>query len=331
MGKHGLMREAPMVSVVIPTYNRKDMLKECLESLFNQTYPKDKYEIIVVNDGSTDGTEEVLKEYAKKAPCAFKWLTQQNKGSYAARNLGIKNAGGEIICFTDDDCIADKRWLEELVKGFTDEGIGGVGGRIIAYNPKTMLEKYVEMDQASEIREPLYTCNAAYKKGVLERVRGFDSYFRSGGDVDMSIRVTLEGYKLKYASDAIIYHKHRETLKGLIKQRYNYGIGTAVLSKKYRYSLIFTQSIIIELLRLLYLVVALPIKFKNKRLNSIIDIIVTSAYILGMIKGILFDRYEGKEYRRGKIKLELFEKKKILNVFFRKLREWKWRKDRIPP
>ena len=70
------------------------MLKECLDSLFNQTYPKDKYEIIVVNDGSTDGTEEVLKEYAKKAPYAFKWLTQQNKGPCVARNLRVKMREG---------------------------------------------------------------------------------------------------------------------------------------------------------------------------------------------------------------------------------------------
>ena len=109
------MREAPMVSVVIPTYNRKDMLKECLESLFNQTYPKERYEIIVVNDGSTDGTEEVLNEYAKKAPCAFKWFTQQNKGPCVARNLGVKNARGEIICFIDDDCVAEKKWIENLI------------------------------------------------------------------------------------------------------------------------------------------------------------------------------------------------------------------------
>ena len=103
------MNDTPQVSVVLATYNRKELLKECLESLFNQTYPKDRYEIIVVNDGSTDGTEEVLKEYAKKAPCIFKCFSQENKGVAAAMNLGIKNAEGDIVCFTADDCIADEK------------------------------------------------------------------------------------------------------------------------------------------------------------------------------------------------------------------------------
>ncbi len=319
MGKHGLMREAPMVSVVIPTYNRKDMLKECLESLFNQTYPKDKYEIIVVNDGSTDGTEEVLKEYAKKAPCAFKWLTQQNKGSYAARNLGIKNARGEIICFIDDDCIADKRWLEELVRGFTDDGIGGVGGKIKAYSLKTSVEKYAKMDQESAIRNSfLITCNAAYRKDILEIVGYFDSYFRSGGDNDMGIRVTWKGYKLKYASNAIVYHEHRTTLSDLIKQRYNYGVGEAILSKKYGYSSIFMQFIIIKLLGLFYSVAALPIKLEKDM--QILNIIVTSAYVLGMIKGILLDRYRVERWKSEQIRLEFLEEMKILRAF-RKLRK----------
>ena len=88
------MKDYKFVSIVLATYNRKELLKECLKSLFNQTYPKDRYEIIVVNDGSTDGTEEVLKEYAKKAPCAFKWLTQQNKGPCVARNLRVKMREG---------------------------------------------------------------------------------------------------------------------------------------------------------------------------------------------------------------------------------------------
>jgi len=125
-----------------------------------------------LNDGSTDGTEGVLDEYTKKAPYAFKWFTQQNKGPSAARNLGIKNARGEIICFTDDDCIADKRWLEELVKEFTDEGIGGVGGRILAYNPRRIVEEYAKMDQESAIKNVflpfLITCNAAYRRDVLK-------------------------------------------------------------------------------------------------------------------------------------------------------------------
>jgi len=312
--------EVRFVSVIAPTYNRKEMLMECLTSLFNQTYPKDRYEIIVVNDGSTDGTEEVLKEYAKKAPCAFKWLTQQNRGPSAARNLGVKNARGEIICFIDDDCVAEKKWIENLISGFVMEKIGGVGGKIKAYNPKTSVEKYARMDQESAIRNSfLITCNAAYRRDVLESVNGFDSNLRYGGDdIDVGIKVKQMGYELKYAPDAIVYHKHRTTLNDLVKQRYNYGVGEAILSKKYGYSSIFMQFIIIKLLGLFYSIAALPIKLEKNM--QILNIIVTSAYILGMIKGILFDRYRGERWKSEQIRLEFLEEMKILRAF-RKLRK----------
>jgi len=319
MGKHGLMREAPMVSVVIPTYNRKDMLKECLDSLFNQTYPKDKYEIIVVNDGSTDGTEEVLKEYAKKAPCAFKWLTQQNKGSYAARNLGIRNARGEIICFTDDDCIADKRWLEELVKGFTNGGIGGVGGRIIAYNPRKIVEEYAKMDQESAIKSVfppfLITCNAAYRRDVLEIVGGFDPYFRNGGDNDMGIRVTWKGYKLKYAPDAIVYHKHRTTFMGFIKQQYAYGTGCSRLGKKYFYFPL-KEIFILLIFKLCSNIISFPrvIKSENKKKelsNIFLNVLSIFFYLIGIVSGYLFQNYPKDRIIRDKIESLILFKNEI--------------------
>jgi glycosyltransferase involved in cell wall biosynthesis len=134
----------PFVTVLIPTFNRKEALKGCLESLFIQTYPRDKFEIIVVNDGSTDGTENLLEEYEKKAPCKLKWYNQSNSGIGAARNLGIKKSVGEILCFIDDDCIADKNWIKNMVNCFSDNKIGGIGGKIVARKVETIAEKYAE-------------------------------------------------------------------------------------------------------------------------------------------------------------------------------------------
>jgi len=272
-----------------------------------------------VNDGSTDGTEEVLKKYAKKAPCAFKWFTQQNKGSYAARNLGIEMAKGEIICFIDDDCIADKHWIEKLVEGFTDGWVGGVGGQIVAYNPKTVLEEYSKMDQERAVKYSsfLITANAAYRKDILKMVGGFDCLFRSGGDNDIGIRVTSRGYKLKYAPDAIVYHKHRATLKSLIKQRYNYGFWEAVLSKKYECSPIFMQFVVINLFRLFYTLILLPLRlFKENRNLLLLNIIVIFVYTLGLINGILFGKYSGKKER---IEGDFLEDMKITNAIRKKL------------
>lgn len=200
------------------------------------------------------------------------------------------------------------------------EKIGGVGGKIKAYNPKTSVEKYARMDQESAIRNSfLITCNAAYRRDVLESVNGFDSSLRYGGDdIDVGIKVKQMGYELKYAPDAIVYHKHRTTLNDLIKQRYNYGVGEAILSKKYGYSSIFMQFIIIKLLGLFYSIATLPIKLEKNM--QILNIIVTSAYILGMIKGILFDRYRGERWKSEQIRLEFLEEMKILGTF-RKLRK----------
>ena len=106
------------VSVVIPTYNRKERLKDTLESLFHQTIPKDQYEIIVVDDGSSDGTEELVQVMIKTSPCSLRYFKQKNQGQAAARNLGIKNAVAEIIGFTDDDCIVDAGWIQKAADYF---------------------------------------------------------------------------------------------------------------------------------------------------------------------------------------------------------------------
>ena len=95
----------PLVSVVICTYNRRDLLQRCLLSLLEQTHPKDDYEIIVVDDGSTDGTADLLQELARSSDRALRCFRQENQGSATARNLGIAMAGGEIIASIDERTI----------------------------------------------------------------------------------------------------------------------------------------------------------------------------------------------------------------------------------
>ena len=312
------------VSVVIPTYNRKDLLKDCLESLFNQNYPKDMYEIIVVNDGSTDGTEEVLEEYEKKSPCRFKWFTQQNRGSYAARNLGIENAEGEIICFIDDDCIADRNWIKNLVKCFSDEEVGGVGGKNIAHAPETIVGRYAKKNILLDYQKRLalnsqgylfhiITSNAAYKRNVLRKIRGFDTNFRSGGDIDLSIRVQLEGFKLKYCPEAVVYFKHRTTIKGLLKQFYGYSKGRIRLHKKYRKNYSPLNILLKFCRRLIARILAIPYRLlklysaKDKTLyisELFIDVLIYAVMIVGVIKEAYLNReYSGEVYD---IELEKF-------------------------
>ncbi len=330
------MREEPFVSVVVPTYNRREMLKECLDSLFNQTYPKDMYEIIVVNDGSTDGTGKVLEEYAKKAPCKLNWLNQKNQGISAAMNTGIKNTGRDIICFTGDDCSADKNWIKNLADSFSDETVGGVGGKVIAYNLDTIIEKYTEergvlnQEKFRSINF-IITGNAAYRKEVLTAIGGFDVNLRSCDDIDISIMTQLKGYTLKYNPKAIIYHRHIPTLKGLIRRQYDYGRGYAQLHRKYTKDFNPSYTIALLTLRMINKIVTYPLGFfkvffMKDRIyylsESFLDLIVIASNLSGIIKETLFGgKYPGEKINQ---KLDFVEEQsmsalvgKIFSKFFK--------------
>jgi len=124
------MDHLPSVSVVITTFNRINMLKECLDSLADQNYPSEKTEVVVVNDGSTDQTKEMLDSFRKKASFDLKVINQENMGYIKAAIEGVKHAGREILCFTGDDCVCDKNWIKNLTQGYVDQNVGAVGGKI---------------------------------------------------------------------------------------------------------------------------------------------------------------------------------------------------------
>lgn len=199
------MESKSFVSIIVSTYNRKDMLKNCLEALFNQTYPKDRYEVIVVDDGSTDGTEEAVKSIPKTNNDRLRYFKQPNKGPAAARNLGIKKGVGEIIAFIDDDCIADKEWLSCIVKCFSEiDKLGGVEGKVVSPEGKTPFTHQVENLKGGSY----LTANIAYKKECLFEVGLFDEslHYPAGEDWDLSFRILIAGFKIKFCRNAIVTH-----------------------------------------------------------------------------------------------------------------------------
>jgi glycosyltransferase involved in cell wall biosynthesis len=218
------------VSVIVPTYNRKELLKECLNSLLNQTYPKDNYEIIVVDDGSTDDTEKIVKELSDKAQCGFRYFKQENKGPAAARNLGIKKAREEVIAFTDDDCIANKGWLDNIMECFTNN-VAGVEGRIITTEDKTPFTHHVENLHGGSY----LTANIAYRKQILLEVGLFDETFPfpSAEDFELAFKILQRNYNVVFCEDATVIHPPiRESLKKYFKTR-KYFLSTIKLYKKY--------------------------------------------------------------------------------------------------
>ncbi|MBQ7528437.1 glycosyltransferase [bacterium] len=204
------------ISVVIPTYNRADKLKEVLPTLLRQTFPQEDYEILLCDSGSTDGTEELVK--GLNAP-NLRFLPGPNLGRSGARNRGIDEAKGEIILFTDADILADPQLLElHWQKHSENRDCAAVGNEI---QVKT-LEEYYEFSQEPEHHSRhnperkflpwhhFLTGNASVPKAILQKVGGFDLAFQGYGheDLELGYRLIKAGLKIHYLPKAINYHWH---------------------------------------------------------------------------------------------------------------------------
>lgn len=201
------------VSVIVPVHNNAGTIRRCLAALVAQSYPASLTEIIVVDDGSTDGLGEVVAEF----PC--KLVAQDNRGSYAARNHGVASSRGSILAFTDSDCIPDRDWITRGVSTLAgNAGAGLVAGAVdtFARDPQrpTAVETY---DLVKAFPQQRYaqeyhfgaTANVFTRRSVFEAVGGFDERLRSGGDGEWGRRVHAGGFGVVYAADVIVRHPAR--------------------------------------------------------------------------------------------------------------------------
>jgi glycosyltransferase involved in cell wall biosynthesis len=192
-----------------------------MESCLTQDYS----EIIVVDDGSTDDTADIIKKYP------VKHIYQDNSGPAAARNTGWRAASGEIVCFTDSDCIPEEEWVEKIVARYTSDDIGGVGGSYDIRNKESLLAECIHEEILQRHRripfetDFLGSFNVSYRRKVLEEVGGFDNSFRnaSGEDNDLSYRVRKAGYKLIFDKSIKVGHYHQTKLFKYLKEQYRHG------------------------------------------------------------------------------------------------------------
>ena len=161
------MASPPKVSVIIPTFNRKDWLKECLDSVTNQDTKGISYEVIVVDDGSSDGTEDIVHRYKKTT-----YLRQKNQGQAAARNLGLSAARGQVIAFTDDDCIPSKDWLRNGLLALSETGLDGIEGLTTTDKDKTSPLSVLTYTYHGG---GFMTCNSFCKRQAIDAVEGFSA------------------------------------------------------------------------------------------------------------------------------------------------------------
>ncbi len=242
------------ISVVIASYNRASWLQKCLFSLVTQDYNPDNFEIIIVNDGSTDNTEEVLRNFQKNTLLQVKIISHENCGVSASRNRGIEEARGEIIAFTDDDCVVPPQWLSQISKQFSladNKKTAGIGGPLtsLCTNENSFVGDFVKyLDEfnyipvlgkimikpvhvskllGNEVIPYLRTANAAFKKTCLEEIGMFDIAFHcpGGEDPDICYRLLAKGYRFIFDKDLIVEHHTRANFSSYFHSLRNYVTG----------------------------------------------------------------------------------------------------------
>lgn len=216
---------SPFVSVIVPVFNDAEHLKICLEVLENQTYPKSLYEVIVV-DNASDEEQDIKSVVAQFSQAVATY--ESLPGSYAARNKGIYLAKGEVIAFTDADCIPAPDWIEKGVKNLLETPkCGLVAGKIKIFfkNPErvTPVELY-ESITAFPQKELLArqrggaTANVFTFRSVIEQVGLFNAHMKSNGDMEWGQRIYSFGYQQIYADDTCVAHPARYSFWQLYKR-----------------------------------------------------------------------------------------------------------------
>ena len=225
----------PRVSVVVCSYNAERTMEACLASLEALDYPD--YEVIVVNDGSTDRTLEIAERFPF---CRI--ISQPNKGLSVARNVGAEAASGEIVAYTDSDCVADPDWLTYLVAKMETSNLAACGGPNFPPPEDSLVPAAVAVSPggpthvliSDEIAEHIAGCNMAFRRDALLALGGFDPVYRAAGDdVDICWRFQDAGHTIGFSPAAIVWHFRRNTVGAYLKQQRGYGKAEALVYAKH--------------------------------------------------------------------------------------------------
>jgi GT2 family glycosyltransferase len=225
----------PRVSVVVCAYDAERTMEACLAALEKLNYPD--YEVIVVNDGSTDRTLEIAERFGF---CRI--ISQPNMGLSAARNVGAEAATGEIVAYTDSDCVVDPDWLTYLVAKMESADLVACGGPNFPPPEDSLVPAAVAVSPggpthvllSDDVAEHIAGCNMAFRRDVLLRLGGFDPVFRAAGDdVDICWRFQDAGYTIGFSPAAVVWHFRRNTVKAYIGQQRGYGKAEALVYSKH--------------------------------------------------------------------------------------------------
>lgn len=240
--KQPLNTDFPKVAVIVPCWNEESTIGGTVESLLALDYPQDKLEIILVNDGSTDGTPQVMNVYAGHPQIAV--LHKENGGKHTAVNLGITHTDAAFIGCLDADSFVHSGALKEVLAHFDDPTVAAVTASMTVHEPKNLIQKmqYAEYLAGVALRHILAAVNGLYvtpgpfsfyRASILEKVGGF-RHGHQTEDMEMAMRLQQQGYKIENAPRAQVYTKAPRTVRGLVKQRTRWTSGFMRNSYDYR-------------------------------------------------------------------------------------------------
>lgn len=210
----------PALSVVVCTRNRAEQLATCLARLAEQDFNPLRWQLVLVNNASTDNTDFVVRQFATRVPFPVVLIDERVPGQSRARNTGIRASSAPVIAFTDDDCYVARDFVRCLVEAFERQCVGFIGGRIVLHDP-TDAEETIRPETEPEAIEPhtilapgiLHGANMAFRRSVWETIGGFDEGFGPGtpfvcDDIDFLCRASLAGYRGAYCPEPLVAHHH---------------------------------------------------------------------------------------------------------------------------
>lgn len=224
------------VSVIIPVLNGADTIGDTLTSLVNQVGAPHDTEIIVVDNGSTDGTPEVIRRF--NVMC----LTECKRGPSAARNRGLKHARGEVVACLDADTLPTRRWLKEITAPFADSQVLLVGGEIVDYVPGTASERFMSQVGTFKLEYTMFregfphvsSCNMAVRRSAALAINGWDETFLTAEDFDFTLRLVRRFMcPVIRQPSAVLMNRHRRTAEALGRQARSYGEGLRQIHRRY--------------------------------------------------------------------------------------------------